>query len=257
MQTSFSDLEYAGKKERTRRERFLAPFYPTGKGPGRPPLGLSRMLRMYVAQQCFGLSDEGIEDAVYDSHAIRRFFTSSRTCSSTARRVTGGWPRTRRSCSRCSAWPTWCWPAGVCGRGTASVRPEGAQNPKYPAETRTFTQSTSENGPFFPQLDHALAPSCPRRRFRWIDQRFPNVTFKFRGAPLLARPARMQGWASSEHVAYEWCRVCAGSAPVRDARVRCNYDHQPVTASKCLTSPPAVVCLDKLRVQRISANLVS
>jgi IS5 family transposase len=28
---------------------------------------------MYVAQQCFGLSDEGIEDALYDSHAIRRF----------------------------------------------------------------------------------------------------------------------------------------------------------------------------------------
>lgn len=27
---------------------------------------------MYVAQQCFGLSDEGIEDAPYDSHAIRR-----------------------------------------------------------------------------------------------------------------------------------------------------------------------------------------
>ncbi len=24
-------------------------------------------------QQCFGLSDEGIEDAVYDSQAIRRF----------------------------------------------------------------------------------------------------------------------------------------------------------------------------------------
>ena len=41
--------------------------------PGRPPLGLSRMLRMYVAQQCFGLSDEGIEDALYDSQAIRRF----------------------------------------------------------------------------------------------------------------------------------------------------------------------------------------
>ena len=89
MQTSFSDLEYAGKKKQTRRERFLAqietltpwtqleaalaPFYPAGKGQGRPPLGLSRMLRMYVAQQCFGLSDEGIEDAVYDSHAIRRF----------------------------------------------------------------------------------------------------------------------------------------------------------------------------------------
>lgn len=29
------------------------------------------MLRMYVTQQCFGLSDEGIEDAIYDSQAIR------------------------------------------------------------------------------------------------------------------------------------------------------------------------------------------
>lgn len=28
---------------------------------------------MYVAWQCFGLSDEGIEDAVYDSQAIRAF----------------------------------------------------------------------------------------------------------------------------------------------------------------------------------------
>ena len=47
--------------------------YPKGKGPGRPPIGLPRMLRMYVAQQCFGLSDEGIEDAIYDSQAIRHF----------------------------------------------------------------------------------------------------------------------------------------------------------------------------------------
>ena len=31
------------------------------------------MLRMYVVQQCFGLSDEGTEDAVYDSRAIRGF----------------------------------------------------------------------------------------------------------------------------------------------------------------------------------------
>jgi len=33
----------------------------------RPPIGLERMLRMYIAQQCFSLSDEGIEDAIYDS----------------------------------------------------------------------------------------------------------------------------------------------------------------------------------------------
>ncbi|AYH45088.1 IS5 family transposase [Azoarcus sp. DN11] len=89
MQSSFSDLEYAAKKKLTRRDRFLAeietvtpwsalvaelePHYPKGEGRGRPPIGLERMLRMYVAQQCFGLSDEGIEDAVYDSQSIRRF----------------------------------------------------------------------------------------------------------------------------------------------------------------------------------------
>lgn len=89
MQKSFSDLEYANKKKLTRRDRFLAeidkatpwgklhqeiePFYPKVKGAGRPPIGLARMLRMYVAQQCFGLSDEGIEDAIYDSQAIRGF----------------------------------------------------------------------------------------------------------------------------------------------------------------------------------------
>ena len=28
---------------------------------------------MYVAQQCFRLSDEGIEDAIYDSQSIRAF----------------------------------------------------------------------------------------------------------------------------------------------------------------------------------------
>lgn len=89
MQRSFSDLEYAAKKKMTRRDRFLAeieavtpwsaliaaiePFYPKGGGRGRPPLGVERMLRMYIAQQCFGLSDEGIEDAIYDSQAIRGF----------------------------------------------------------------------------------------------------------------------------------------------------------------------------------------
>jgi IS5 family transposase len=89
MQKSFSDLEYSSKKKLTRRDRFLKeidsvtpwsklhklvePFYPKVQDAGRPPIGLARMLRMYVAQQCFGLSDEGIEDAIYDSHAIHAF----------------------------------------------------------------------------------------------------------------------------------------------------------------------------------------
>ena len=34
-------------------------------------MGIERMHRMYIAQQCFGLTDEGAEDALYDSQAIR------------------------------------------------------------------------------------------------------------------------------------------------------------------------------------------
>lgn len=65
MQKSFFDLEYAGKKRLTRRDRFLseidmampwdklhqqiAAFYPKAADVGRPSIGLARMLRMYVA----------------------------------------------------------------------------------------------------------------------------------------------------------------------------------------------------------------
>ena len=31
------------------------------------------MLRMYLLQCWFNLSDEGVEDAIYDSYAMRRF----------------------------------------------------------------------------------------------------------------------------------------------------------------------------------------
>ena len=91
MPNSFSDFEYSHARARrqTRRDRFLAeieactpwadlvavlePFYPKSGQRGRPPVGLERMLRMYIVQNCFGLSDEGMEDAIYDSHAIRQF----------------------------------------------------------------------------------------------------------------------------------------------------------------------------------------
>lgn len=88
-QRSFAEMEFEGKRKVTRRERFLGaieavtpwaelaeqiePFYPKGGGRGRPPIGLERMLRMTIAQQCFGLSDEGTEDALYDSQALRQF----------------------------------------------------------------------------------------------------------------------------------------------------------------------------------------
>ncbi len=51
----------------------LEPFNLKGEGRGRPSIGLARILRMYIVQQCFGLPDEGMEDAAYDRHAIRWF----------------------------------------------------------------------------------------------------------------------------------------------------------------------------------------
>jgi transposase, IS5 family len=87
-QPSFAHAEFAAKKKTTRRERFLTrmdavipwpqllaviePFYPQGKR-GRPPIGLERMLRVYFLQQWYGLADEALEDALYDSQALQSF----------------------------------------------------------------------------------------------------------------------------------------------------------------------------------------
>src|SRR5450759_3216609 len=40
---------------------------------GRPPIGLERMLRRYFVQQWYGLADEAVEDALYDSQPLRNF----------------------------------------------------------------------------------------------------------------------------------------------------------------------------------------
>jgi IS5 family transposase len=50
----------------------IEPFYPKA-GNGRQPAGLSIMLRTYFLQQWFGFSDPGMEEAFYDSPALRRF----------------------------------------------------------------------------------------------------------------------------------------------------------------------------------------
>lgn len=87
-QASFSQAEFADKKKITRREKFLTrmealipwpkllaviePFYPKGER-GRPPVGLERMLRVYFLQQWYGLADEALEDALYDSQSLRGF----------------------------------------------------------------------------------------------------------------------------------------------------------------------------------------
>jgi IS5 family transposase len=50
----------------------IEPHYPK-TGNGRPPVGLGIMLRIYVLQHWFNLSDPGVEDALYESPALRRF----------------------------------------------------------------------------------------------------------------------------------------------------------------------------------------
>src|SRR6202789_437110 len=87
-QKSFAQAEYAQKKKTTRRERFLnemeevvpwarlvaciEPHYFKGER-GRKPIGIERMLRMYFLQQWYALADEALEDALYDSQAMRSF----------------------------------------------------------------------------------------------------------------------------------------------------------------------------------------
>ncbi|MEW7988315.1 MAG: IS5 family transposase [Candidatus Thiodiazotropha sp.] len=72
----------------TRREKFFAeidgvvpwhqlcevtePYYPKA-GNGRPPVGLERMLRIYLLQHWFNLSDPGAEEALYESRSMYRF----------------------------------------------------------------------------------------------------------------------------------------------------------------------------------------
>src|SRR4030095_16305247 len=51
----------------------IEPHYPSSGRVGRPPIGVARMLRMYFLQQWYSLSDEGLEDALYDSQAMREF----------------------------------------------------------------------------------------------------------------------------------------------------------------------------------------
>ena len=88
-QQTLSGLEKYRKT--TRREQFLTdmdrivpwselcgviePVYPKGGGSegGRPPVPLERMLRVYFLQQWFNLSDPAVEEALYDSAAMRAF----------------------------------------------------------------------------------------------------------------------------------------------------------------------------------------
>jgi len=90
-QLSFTDVEYGNRRRVSRREKFLEqmdatipwgrwvgliePHYfqdrPGKRGRKATPIGT--MLRMYLLQVWFNLSDEGVEEAIYDSYAMRKF----------------------------------------------------------------------------------------------------------------------------------------------------------------------------------------
>ena len=85
---TFGSLEFAHKKRKTRRERFLErleslapwaalearvePVYPQ-PGRGRRPYPLALMLRVHCVQLCYNLSDPALEDLLYEAESVRRF----------------------------------------------------------------------------------------------------------------------------------------------------------------------------------------
>ena len=93
-QPTFADLEYQGKRRRTRRELFLErmdglipwqkleerirPVYAK-RGMGRRPYPLSAMLRIHCVQLFYNLSDPGMEDLLYEAESVRRFVGLSLT----------------------------------------------------------------------------------------------------------------------------------------------------------------------------------
>ncbi|WP_114905358.1 IS5 family transposase [Ornithinimicrobium murale] len=90
-QPSFTDIEYGNRRRVLRREKFLESmdavipwarwvaliephYYADRPGKkGRKAKPVETMLRMYLLQAWFSLSDEGVEEAIYDSYAMRKF----------------------------------------------------------------------------------------------------------------------------------------------------------------------------------------
>ncbi len=129
----------------------LPPFYfPDSAGQAGPAShrpGAHAADRLPTAVVCHALADEALEDAIYDSQAMRDFigidlaiknvpdattlclnsrrpspasaprwstrFMSSRTSSATGRFAASDWPRTRHSCLLCSPSAIWCCRTGM------------------------------------------------------------------------------------------------------------------------------------------------
>jgi IS5 family transposase len=88
-QLTFTDVEYSNRKKKTRKEEFfnqmeqiipwedilslISPFYYGNSTRGRKRIPLDKILRMYLIQNWFSLSDPATEQEIYDSYAMRTF----------------------------------------------------------------------------------------------------------------------------------------------------------------------------------------
>lgn len=120
-QPSFTDIEYGNRRRVSRRERFLVTmdatipwtrwvgliephYYAHAPGKrGRKAKPVETMLRIYLLQVWFSLSDEGVEEAIYDPM-----------------RCDGSWAWTLRS-TRSPTRPP-CCTVVTCWRCTTSTR---------------------------------------------------------------------------------------------------------------------------------------
>ena len=117
------DADFERHRKATRRDVFLtemdqvvpwaqmcavvAPHYPKDPEPGegaRDTMGLERMLRIHFLQQWHALSDPGLEEALYDSVAMRRFAGIDLGQEGKRRPASFG------ICWRSTAWPINCLP---------------------------------------------------------------------------------------------------------------------------------------------------
>ena len=88
LEPTFGSLEFAHKKRKTRRERFMErldglvpwaalaariePVYPK-PSRGRRPYPQAVMLRMHCVQLCYNLSDPAMEDLLYEAESAPAF----------------------------------------------------------------------------------------------------------------------------------------------------------------------------------------
>jgi IS5 family transposase len=203
---------------------------------GRKAKPLETMLRMYLLQVWFSLSDEGVEDAVYDSYAMRRFLG-----------WTSRWSRSRtrrRCCISGTCWRRTTWGeklfaaqnevfepsrAGSCGAGRSWTRRSSRhrrrrRTPPVPG-TRRCIQTKKGNQWYFGMKAHIGVDAgtgyvhtrdgdgCERARFDEAREPGPcddEVVYADAGVPGCARPAWPE--TPAEHLS---TGSSSGSRPAR------------------------------------------